>query len=297
MAAPILPFPVAFAAIGYSGTMAGDDFTVRFWGVRGSIACAGPETARYGGNTSSLEVRCGNRLLLFDAGSGIRYLGNRLWKEAPIDADLYLTHTHFDHVCGLPFFRPLFQEQNTLRLWAGHLGDRASLQQVLWQFMMAPLFPVPPEVFRANVSYHDFAAGDTLSPSPGITLRTARLNHPDGATGYRLEFAGRTMCYLTDTEHVPGAPDRNILGLIDAADLVIYDCMYTDEEWADGHVGWGHSTWQEAVRLCRSAGSKRLVVFHHDPDHDDDMLDAIAAQVDAALPGSILAREGLVLSP
>jgi phosphoribosyl 1,2-cyclic phosphodiesterase len=275
--------------------MSAERFTVRFWGVRGSIACAGPETLRYGGNTSSLEVRCGERLLLFDAGTGIRYLGNRLMRDAPLDADLYLTHTHFDHVCGLPFFRPLFQPENTFRLWAGHLAGRASLKTVLWQFMMTPLFPVRPEVFRANVAYNDFSAGDTLRLSPEITLRTTPLNHPDGATGYRLEFAGRSMCYLTDTEHVAGAPDRNILGLIADADMVIYDSMYTDEEWAAGHVGWGHSTWQEAVRLCRSAGAKRLVVFHHNPDHDDDMLDAIGREVEAALPGSILAREGLEL--
>ena len=276
--------------------MSGERFTVRFWGVRGSIACAGPETRRYGGNTSSLEVRCGERLLLFDAGTGIRYLGNRLVRDAPLDADLFLTHTHFDHVCGLPFFRPLFQPENTFRLWAGHLGARAPLKKVLWQFMMAPLFPVPPEVFRAGVSYHDFTAGDTLQLSPEIRLRTTALNHPDGATGYRLEFGGRSLCYLTDTEHVAGAPDRNVLGLIAGADIVIYDSMYTDEEWADGHVGWGHSTWQEAVRLCRAASAGKLVVFHHNPDHDDDMLDAIARDVEAALPGSVLAREGLELS-
>ncbi len=276
--------------------MAESEFTVRFWGVRGSIACSGPETARYGGNTSSLEVRCGGRRLLFDAGSGIRYLGNRLAAEAPVDADLYFTHTHFDHVCGLPFFAPLFQPQNTFRLWAGHLGSRATLRRVLWDFMITPLFPVPPEVFRASVSYHDFAAGQTLAPAPDIRVRTAPLNHPDGATGYRVDYAGRSVCYLTDTEHVPGAPDRNILALIAGADSVIYDCMYTDEEYANGHVGWGHSTWQEGVRLCRAAGARRLVVFHHDPDHDDDMLDGIAREVEAALPGSILARDGLTLA-
>ena len=276
--------------------MAADEFSVRFWGVRGSIACSGPQTARYGGNTSSLEVRCGGRLLLFDAGSGIRYLGNRLAAEAPLDSDLYLTHTHFDHVCGLPFFRPLFQPQNTFRLWAGHLGGRATLRQVLWDFMISPLFPVPPEIFRADISYHDFDAGETLSPAPGIELRTTALNHPDGATGYRVDYAGRSLCYLTDTEHVPGAPDRNILGLIEGADLVIYDCMYTDAEYAQGHAGWGHSTWQEAVRLCRAAGARRLAVFHHDPDHDDDMLDAIAGEVEAAMPGSVLARDGLTLT-
>jgi phosphoribosyl 1,2-cyclic phosphodiesterase len=270
-------------------------FTVRFWGVRGSIACSGPRTARYGGNTSSLEVRCGERLLLFDAGTGMRYLGKTL-EDARLDADIYFTHTHFDHVCGLPFFRPLFKPQNRFRLWAGHLRGAMTLRRVLAEFMMSPLFPVPPEVFRATLEYRDFAAGDTLTAGKGITVRTAALNHPDGATGYRVEYQGRSLCYVSDTEHVPGSLDRNILGLIAGADLVIYDCMYTDDEYR-GYVGWGHSTWQEGVRLCKEAGAKRMVVFHHDPDHDDELLDAIAREVERALPGSVVAHEGLVLEP
>lgn len=272
------------------------DFRVRFWGVRGSIAAPGPATARYGGNTSSLEVRCGGRLLMLDAGTGLRSLGIQLLAEAPLEADLFFTHTHFDHVCGLPFFKPFFQPQNGFRLWAGHLGAGRTLQRVLREFMMAPLFPVPPEVFRARMEYRDFKAGDTLGPAPGIVVRTASLNHPDGATGYRIEYGGRSLCYVTDTEHVPGTPDRNVLGLIACADVVIYDSMYTDEEYARSYVGWGHSTWQEAVRLAKSAGVKQLVVFHHDPDHDDDRLDAIACEVEAALPGAVLAREGLTLT-
>ena len=281
--------------MGDGNLAAGTDFSVRFWGVRGSIACSGPQTARYGGNTSSLEVRCGGRRLLFDAGSGIRYLGNHLVAEAPLDADLFFTHTHFDHVCGLPFFKPLFQPQNRFRIWAGHLGGRMTLRNVLCEFMMSPLFPVPPEVFRAETAYNDFAAGDTLQAGPAV-LRTAALNHPDGATGYRIEYGRRAISYITDTEHVPGAPDRNVLGLIEGADLVIYDCTYTDEEYARGtFVGWGHSTWQEAVRLCRTAGAKRLAVFHHDPDRSDDALDAIGAEVAAAMPGAVVAREGMTL--
>ncbi len=278
--------------------MPSGDFTVRFWGVRGSIACSGPRTVRYGGNTSSLEVRCGGRMLLFDGGTGLRYLGNSLASagpaSAPIDADLFLTHTHFDHVCGLPFFRPFFDPKNRWRLWAGHLGEGMTLRRVLGEFMMAPLFPVPPQVFRARMEYRDFKPGETLSPGPGIALRTATLNHPDGATGYRIEYGGRSLCYLTDTEHVPGAPDRNILSLIAGADLVIYDSMYTDAEY-NTYVGWGHSTWQEGVRLCRAAGAKRMVVFHHDPEHDDDMLDGIAREVEKELPGSVVARDGLVI--
>ncbi len=276
-----------------AGQTAGGDFLLRFWGVRGSIATPGPATARYGGNTSSLELRCGGRLILLDAGTGMRYLGNRLVAEAPVDADIFFTHTHFDHVCGLPFFKPFFQPQNGFRLWAGHLGGGMTLRRVLREFMAAPLFPVPPEIFKANMEYRDFKGGETLAPAPGIVVRTAVLNHPDGATGYRIEYAGKSVCYLTDTEHIPGKPDRNVLALIAGADIVIYDCMYSDEEYAKSYVGWGHSTWQEAVRLCRSAGAKKLVVFHHDPDNDDERLDAIAGEVEAAMPGAVMAREGL----
>ena len=282
-----------------AGKTAGGDFLIRFWGVRGSIAAPGPATARYGGNTSSIEVRCGDRLVLLDGGTGLRYLGNELLAEAPLDADLFFTHTHFDHVCGLPFFKPFFQPENSFRLWAGHLGAGLTLHRVLREFMMAPLFPVPPDVFKAKIEYRDFRSGETLplDRSPGITVRSAALNHPDGATGYRIEYAGKSVCYVTDTEHVPGKPDRNVLGLIEGADIVIYDCMYTDEEYAKSYVGWGHSTWQEAVRLCKSARVKKLVVFHHDPDHDDDRMDAIGREVAAAMPGAEVAREGMVLTP
>ena len=270
-------------------------FTVRFWGVRGSIACSGPRTARYGGNTSSVEVRCGERLLMFDAGTGMRYLGKTL-DTGRLDTDVFFTHTHFDHVCGLPFFRPMVQPQNRFRLWSGHLSGTMTLKRVLAEFMMAPLFPVPPEVFRSTLEYRDFRGGEALSVGDGISLRTAVLNHPDGATGYRVEFDGRAVCYVTDTEHVPGSLDRNVLKLIADADLVIYDSMYTDEEYRR-YVGWGHSTWQEGVRLCKEAGAKRMVVFHHDPDHDDEMLDGIAREVQKQLPGSVVAHEGLVLEP
>ena len=267
-------------------------FSLRFWGVRGSIACSGPRTVRYGGNTSCIEVRCGERLLIFDGGTGLRYLGHTL--KDSVDADLYLTHTHFDHVCGLPFFKPFFDPKNRWRLWAGHLAEGMTLRRVLGEFMMSPLFPVPPQVFRARMEYREFKAGDTLNAGAEVAVRTATLNHPDGATGYRIEYGGRSLCYLTDTEHVPGAPDRNILELIAGADLVIYDSMYTDVEY-NTYVGWGHSTWQEGVRLCRAAGAKRLAVFHHDPEHDDDMLDGVARELQKEMPGSFVAKDGLVV--
>lgn len=277
--------------------MAGnDDFFVRFWGVRGSIACCDSGIGRYGGNTSCLEVRCGAQLFIFDAGTGFRYLGNALMAEAPIDADLFLTHTHFDHVCGLPFFRPAFDPKNTFRIWAGHLLPDHTVQYVLRQMMMAPLFPVPVDIFMAQVSFHDFRAGETLGPRPGVRLRTAPLHHPNGATGYRIEYGGKSICYLTDTEHIVDQPDRNILGLIEGADIVIYDSMFSEEEFAQ-RKGWGHSTWREGARLCDLSGAKQFVIFHHDPDRDDAMLDKVAEEAEALRPGTVVAKEGMVLRP
>lgn len=277
-----------------------EPFFVKFWGTRGSIACPDKQYQRYGGNTSCLEVRCGARLLVFDAGTGIRSLGdhiNSLDGDADdCSGDLFLTHTHLDHIVGLPFFGPLFKPKNRFRIWAGHLAPTLSLHDVLCKFMARPLFPVPPAIFSANVSFHDFTAGETLLPAPDITLRTAALNHPDRATGYRIEFGGRSICYVTDTEHDEAALDQNILGLIEEADVLIYDSTYTDEEFPR-FKHWGHSTWQEGVRLCDQASVKQLVIFHHDPGHDDNFMKQVAEAADKLRPGTLVAREGLVLAP
>ncbi|MFZ5791376.1 MAG: MBL fold metallo-hydrolase [Pseudomonadota bacterium] len=273
-----------------------EEFYVRFWGVRGSIACAGHDFERYGGNTSCVEVRCGRRVLVFDAGTGIRALGAALKAEEPVDLDLFLSHSHFDHIVGIPFFSCLFKAENKVRLWAGHLLPERTLKDVLGKMMAAPLFPVPPEIFAAQTSFLDFRAGESFEPRPGIRLVTAPLNHPNHATGYRVEFAGKSICYVTDTEHKPGQPDPHVLGLIRGADIVVYDATYTDEEFPC-YVGWGHSTWQEGVRLADAAGAKRLVIFHHDPSHDDDAMDRIAEAAEKARPGTLVAREGLTLGP
>ncbi len=270
--------------------------SVRFWGVRGSIACPGEEFRRYGGNTSCLEIRCDGHLLIFDAGTGLRALGDHLAKDGDLVSNIFLTHTHFDHIAGLPFFGPLFKANNRLRLWAGHLQPEMTLHEAINPFMVAPLFPVPPQIFAANVSFHDFTAGETIEPCRGVKIRTAPLNHPNRATGYRIDWNKKSICYVTDTEHVEGQPDEKILELIDRADLVIYDSTYTDEEFPK-YRSWGHSTWQEGARLCDLADARRLVIFHHDPGHDDDFMDRVARQAEALRPGTVVAREGLVLEP
>ena len=271
-------------------------FEVKFWGVRGSIACATPQHVGYGGNTSCIEVVVNDGRIILDAGTGIRLLGKEVMRQHARSGVLLLTHTHWDHVNGFPFFAPVYVPGWQFRVMAGHLIDRGGIREALSSQMTTPMFPVPLQALRAEMSYEDFRAGDTLTDlQPGVVVKSAPLNHPNGATGYRIEYQGRAVAYITDTEHTPGTPDKNVLGLMEGADLAIYDCTYTDDEYPS-RVGWGHSTWQEGVRLARQAGVRRLAIFHHDPDHTDDVMEKIESQVREIWSGAIVAREGMTIS-
>jgi phosphoribosyl 1,2-cyclic phosphodiesterase len=268
------------------------DFTIRFWGVRGSLPCPGPATKRYGGNTPCVEVRCGNRLIILDGGTGLRELGDALVAEGgPIDADLLLTHCHYDHVIGIPFFAPFFQPQNRFRMWAGNLLPDFRLKAVMENMMSEPLFPIGIDMFKADIAYRDFRAGENIAPSDGVTIRTVALNHPGGATGYRIDYKGRSVAYLTDNEGRREDCDEALIAVAKDADLVIYDTAYTEDE-IEAKKGWGHSTWQDGVRLANAAGAKTFCLFHHAPEHDDAAMDALLAEARAARPGTIAAIEG-----
>jgi len=267
-------------------------FELEFWGVRGSIACPSPDHVRYGGNTSCVELRAGETLVILDAGTGIKRLGDSLLTRKIKHADLLLTHVHWDHINGFPFFAPAYQSNYRFRVKAADLSHLGGIREVLAGQMAKPTFPVPLEAMRSELVFEDFTRGDDFYITPELKVLTAPLKHPNGATAYRLEYQGKSVCYVTDTEHVIDSPDQNVLGIIEGADVVIYDGMYTDEEFKD-KIGWGHSTWQEAVRLCQQASVKQLVIFHHEPSHDDRFMAQVEKQARAFLKGTRVAREGM----
>ena len=266
---------------------------IKFWGVRGSIACASSEHVRYGGNTSCIEVHAGENQFVMDAGTGIRQLGQAWMRDGVRDVHLLLTHTHWDHINGFPFFGPAYDPSRTVRIRAGHLLKAGNtIRNVLAAQMDSPMFPVPLEAMRSKISFEDFNAGDSFDLFPAVKIVTRPLNHPNGATGYRIEHGGSVAVYITDTEHVPGKDDANVLALMAGADVVIYDCTYTEAEFPN-RIGWGHSTWNEAMRLCRMAGAKKLAIFHHDPDHNDDFMDRLGEEAARAWSGAFVSREGM----
>ncbi len=267
-------------------------FFVKFWGVRGSIACSDPKVAKYGGNTSCVEVRCGNEVFIFDSGTGIRYLGNELVKEDINNFRILYSHTHYDHICGLPFFSPAFNPKNKIEFFSGHLKPKNNIKNVLSSIMKEPVWPVGLDIFPCSMNFTDFFAGEKLVFSDDIEIKTCPLNHENGATGYRVNFYDKSICYITDTNHIPGEPDRNIIRLIEGANIVIYDSMFTEEEFKD-RQHWGHSTWEQGAKLCDLADAERLCIFHHDPSHEYSFMDKIAIEAETKRPGTLVAREGL----
>ncbi|MET0111737.1 MULTISPECIES: MBL fold metallo-hydrolase [Limnospira] len=273
-------------------------FTVHFWGVRGSISCPGTTTVRYGGNTPCVEMRVGSQRLIFDGGTGLRVLGQALLAEMPVTAHMFFTHSHWDHIQGFPFFAPAFVPINTFNIYGAIAPNGSTIEQRLNDQMLHPNFPVPLQVMGAKLNFIDITIGESIYLEDDLVIETALLNHPGEAVGYRVSWKGYTTAYVTDTEHFPDRLDENVLKLARNANVLIYDATYTDEEYyspKSSKVGWGHSTWQEAVKVAQAAGVQKLVIFHHDPLHNDDFMDQIGENVADAFPNSLIAREGLSL--
>jgi phosphoribosyl 1,2-cyclic phosphodiesterase len=272
---------------------------VRFWGVRGSIAAAGPSTAEVGGNTSCVEIAgdAGVPLIVLDAGTGLRALGDQLVARGkPVKVELLLSHFHWDHIQGFPFFAPAYAPGNEIAVRAPErcAGPTSDVRAAFATQMRAPHFPVSLDAMRAKLSFHAVAAGAELDLG-AAHVRAAAARHPNGCLAYRVTLDGRSVVYATDTEHDGGgALDPELLELSRGADVLIYDAQYTEAEYATRR-GWGHSTAAAGARLAAAAGVSQLVLFHHDPSHDDRHIAAIESATRALFPSTIAAREGLEL--
>lgn len=265
------------------------------WGTRGSVPSPGPATARFGGNTSCLEIRTADdRCYVFDAGTGIRVLGNRLAQEnGATDVDLFLTHFHWDHIQGIPFFRPLYSEETFLRIHGARQGD-ADIETLLRTQMGPIYFPVPYEALAAHISFDD--AGVEPWQDNGVEVTSYQVRHPARTFGYRIESGPSVVAYIPDNELVGGryAVDGpgwypGLVDFLQGVDTLFHDAMFTDEEYP-AVEGWGHSTFRQAMKLAEDAGVRRLFFFHHAPERTDTDLFRILeeARVDLARRGSDL---------
>lgn len=293
-------------------------FSIRFWGVRGSIATPGPATSHYGGNTSCVEARIHGQIIILDAGTGIRPLGLNLAREAkgrPLSLNLLLSHTHWDHIQGFPFFGPAYDPKNRLRI-RGYKGARDGLLTALSSQMSSYYFPVGWQQLPSSIDIEELK--DLSFQIGPVAVKSMFLNHPGGCVGYRLSTPGRSFAYLTDNEPfhryathsktqsagesealaVAKQKDLAVIEFIRDADILVMDAQYDATEYAS-RVGWGHACLDDAVAMALEANVKRLYLFHHDPDHDDERVNDMvrhAREIIAASGKAMLvegAREGM----
>jgi phosphoribosyl 1,2-cyclic phosphodiesterase len=300
---------------------------VRFWGVRGSIACPGIETVEFGGNTSCLELRFGkkDRTIIIDAGTGIRALGNHLvqndLQKGLISTEIFITHTHWDHIIGFPFFQPIYIEGTKLKVYGPITFEEDTLENIMGDLLRYRYFPVLHGELAADIDYLQLSECE-MDLGDGITLKTKYLNHPLLCLGYRFEFKGKVLCTAFDTEPFrnvfstdPNAPDydpvvsekgeeavreenQKLLDFFHGSDILIHDCQYTKKEYFESKIGWGHSYFEHAIDSALAAGVKKIVLFHHDPLRTDQELFALEKRFHERMENQssleiVIAKEGM----
>jgi phosphoribosyl 1,2-cyclic phosphodiesterase len=268
-----------------------------FWGTRGSIPSPGRETVRYGGNTPCLELRLANdELIILDAGTGIKNLGEALAaRNEPVDTHLLISHPHWDHIQGFPFFKPNFVPGTRLTI-VGYETEQVSLQKVVSDLMNKVYFPVHLDELKATLGFRN--VGEESFEIAGAHVQTILLNHPSFAVGYRISQGGKSIVYISDNEpfdyrvatamqgvdsaiidaygRTDGDPNRRVFEFAKDADVLIHDATYTPEEY-QSKIGWGHSHYMFTLKVAAQANVRRLILFHHEPSHSDEMIDGIVA--------------------
>jgi phosphoribosyl 1,2-cyclic phosphodiesterase len=275
----------------------------RVWGCRGSVAAPGPDTVRYGGNTSCVEVQLASgHTIVLDAGTGMRPLGVSMQDDMPVGLHVMLTHLHMDHLQGLGFFRPLFVPDMEIDVWGPaspvqHLAERIAM------YLSPPLFPVSLDDLRSKLTFHDAPEGAITIGS--ATVRAAKVTHQGPTLGYRIEEAGRVLVYVPDHEPAPGSSLHDVPAdwmsgndIAHGADVLFHDAQYRDHEYG-AHVGWGHSSIAQAMDFANKADVARVVLFHHDPYHTDDDLEELLKEARTRWLGTeehvALAYEGMTI--
>lgn len=297
--------------------------------MRGSVPCPGPKTVKYGGNTACLELRFGeeDRLIVIDAGTGIRELAGHIMKsdlpKGPIKTELFLTHTHWDHIMGFPFFIPIFVPNTELKVFGPVTYEEDTLDKIVGGMLTYRYWPVRLTELAAKIEYFNLKEG-SQDLGGGLWLTTKYLNHPILVLGYRFEYRGKVFCTAYDTEPFSNvfdvSPDDpsydeeavkegamaaqeendKVVRFFQGADILIHDSQYTHKEYISSKLGWGHSSFEHAVNVAHKAGVKKLLLFHHDPDRSDAELELIEKKIQAAAGGKtsmevMIAREGMTV--
>jgi phosphoribosyl 1,2-cyclic phosphodiesterase len=266
---------------------------VKFYGTRGSIPVPEKDFMEFGGNTACVLVTFDNgRQAILDAGSGIRKLGKELLNASAPQSDgvIILSHTHWDHIQGFPFFTPAYLSSNHFTIYLGSRPNSLpNLAEIFANQMKSEYFPVGLEALPANLRFMEPKQEQSVTDW-GAIVTSCQLSHPGDCYGYRFEYNGKTLVYCTDVEYIEEINPK-VVRLAKNADLLIHDAQYTPEELRS-RKGWGHSSWTQAVEVAQQAGVKTLALFHHDPDHDDDFLRNLESQCQQVFPHSFFAREG-----
>ena len=270
---------------------------VKFWGVRGSTPTPQKENMGYGGNTSCVEIRSEHdEILILDGGTGLRLLGKSLEEEftgRPIRAHIFFSHFHLDHIQGIPFFKPLYNADNHFTFYFAGRRDDNLVMNAIAGVMANPYFPVDVSKLPCSREYVDLTVG-TFNVA-GMNILVLPLNHPQGCFGYRIVENGKVFAYCTDIEHGVGWSDTNIRRLAKDADLLVADSQYTEEELLE-HIGWGHSSWKQAIEVGNDAGARQIALYHFDPSYEDTTIEAMVDNAKRYHPNVIAAKEGLELT-